>query len=207
MISFKEITERRILEKYERLPQDLKNILSSIDTSVAIENIASKYRLDEEKSAMLIQLVGMVILGFVSIDEMKEEMKETIDIGPQFIPLIADEIRQKIFSPVINSMQKVMTEKQTLRTEIINEKTITGLSFVELKELGTTGTDSDRREKIKNIIANMYNALQIEQKQIIRKVEALKDKRQRENSQISLPENLKWLLKAREIVISPAWEI
>lgn len=108
MIDLSEITEQKITEKYESLPQDLKDVLSSVKTSTAIESIAAKYRLNEEKTTMLIQLVGLVILGFASFENMKEEMKETIDISPQFIILIADEIRQKIFSPVINSLQKTI---------------------------------------------------------------------------------------------------
>ena len=107
------LTEQKISEKFQGLPQDLKDVLSSADTSVIIGNIATKYRLDEEKTAMLIQLVGLVILGFVSFEDMKEEMKETIDISPQFIPLVADEIRQKIFSPVINSLQPAPTTPKT----------------------------------------------------------------------------------------------
>jgi len=102
------LTEQKIAEKFEDLPQDLKNVLSSINTSITIENIATKYRLNEEKTAMLIQLVGLVILGFVNSGNMKEEMKETIGVSPQFIPLIADEIYQKIFLPVKDSMQKIM---------------------------------------------------------------------------------------------------
>ena len=107
------LTEQKISEKFQGLPQDLKDVLSSADTSVIIGNIATKYRLDEEKTAMLIQLVGLVILGFVSFEDMKEEMKETIDISPQFIPLVADEIRQKIFSPVINSLQPAPATPKT----------------------------------------------------------------------------------------------
>ena len=106
------LTEQKISEKFESLTQDLKNVLSSVNTSITIENIAAKYQLDEEKTTMLIQLVGLVILGFVNFKDMKEEMKETIDISPQSIPLIADEIRQKIFSPIINSLQKIITEKR-----------------------------------------------------------------------------------------------
>ncbi len=112
MINFSEITEQKITEKYEDLPQDLKDVLSSVSTSTAIENIAAKYRLDEEKTTMLIQLVGLAILGFVSFEDMKEEMKETISIDLSIIPLIAEEIRQKIFLPVMNSLQKVITEKR-----------------------------------------------------------------------------------------------
>ena len=104
MINFNEITEQKITEKYERLSQDLKDVLSSVKTSTAIESIATKYRLNEEKTTMLTQLVGLVILGFASFENMKEEMKETIDINLPIIPLIADEIRQKIFLPVINSL-------------------------------------------------------------------------------------------------------
>ena len=107
------LTEQKISEKYNGLPQNLKDVVSSADTSVVIGNIATKYRLDEEKTAMLIQLVGLVILGFVSFEDMKEEMKETIDISPQFIPLVADEIRQKIFSPVINSLQPAPATPKT----------------------------------------------------------------------------------------------
>lgn len=100
------LTEQKISEKYESLPQDLRNILSSVNTATTIESITTKYRLDEEKTTMLIQLVGLVILGFASFEDMKEEMKETIEISHQFIPLIADEIQQKIFKSVINSLKK-----------------------------------------------------------------------------------------------------
>ena len=110
MINFSEITEQKITEEYERLSQDLKDVLSSVKTSTAIESIATKYRLSEEKTTMLIQLVGLVILGFASFENMKEEMKETIDINLPIIPLIADEVRQKIFLPVMNSLQKVITD-------------------------------------------------------------------------------------------------
>ncbi len=107
------LTKEKISQKYNSLAQELRGVLSSADTLIVIENIAAKYRLDEEKNTMLIQLVGLVILGFVSFEDMKEEMKETIDISPQFIPLIAEEIRQKIFSPVINSLQKVINTPTT----------------------------------------------------------------------------------------------
>ncbi len=96
MIPISEITEQKISEKYNGLSQDLKDILSSAETSSTIENIAVKYQLDEEKIEMLIQLVGLVILDFVTFEDMKIEMKEVLEINPQFIPLIADEIRQKI---------------------------------------------------------------------------------------------------------------
>ena len=106
------LTEQKISEKYERLSQDLKDVLSSINTSTTIENIAAKYRLNEEKTTMLIQLVGLVVLGFVNFENIKEEMKETIDINLPIIPLIADEIQQKIFLPIMNSLQKITTEKR-----------------------------------------------------------------------------------------------
>lgn len=99
MIDFSEITEQKISEKFEGLSQDLKDILSSVNTSIAIENIAIKYQLDDEKNTMLIQLAGLVILGFATFEDMKIEMKEVLEINPQFIPTIADEIHQKIFLP------------------------------------------------------------------------------------------------------------
>jgi len=113
MMDYSLLTEQKILEKYNGLPQDLKNVLSSTNTSVTIENIGSKYHLENEKNLMLTQLVGLVILGFVNFEEMKEEMRETIDISPQFIPLIADEIRQKIFAPVTKLMPPVQILKPT----------------------------------------------------------------------------------------------
>ena len=113
MISFSEITEQKITEKYNGLSQDLKDVLSSADTSAIIENIAVKYQLDEEKIEMLIQLAGLVILGFATFEDMKTEMKENLEINLQFIPSIADEIHQKIFLPIANSLQKTITAPAT----------------------------------------------------------------------------------------------
>jgi len=123
MISFKEITEQKISETYNGLSQDLKDVLSSTDTSVVIETIAAKYQLDKEKIEMLIQLVGLVILGLATFEDMKIEMKEVLEINPQFIPPIADEIHQKIFkvpaaAPVAPPVDKY--REPTIGPEVID---------------------------------------------------------------------------------------
>lgn len=103
------LTKQKISEKYKDLSQDLKDVLSSANTSAVIENIAVKYQLDKEKIEMLVQLVGLIILGLATFEDMKTEMKEVLEINPQFIPPIADEIHQKIFLPIANSLQKTIT--------------------------------------------------------------------------------------------------
>ena len=107
------LTKEKISQKYDSSTRELRDALSSAQTLIAVENIAAKYRLDEEKTTMLIQLVGLVILGFANFNDMKEEMKETIEIDSKFIPLITDEIRQKIFLPIINSLQKTPAAPKT----------------------------------------------------------------------------------------------
>ncbi|KKU75556.1 MAG: Extensin-like protein [Candidatus Giovannonibacteria bacterium GW2011_GWB1_47_6b] len=106
------LTEQKISEQYKDLPQDLQSALSSANTSITIENIAATYGLNKEQSTMLVQLVGLTLLKFVSFEEMKKEMKESLEIDPVLIPLIANAIYQKILFPVINSLMPAATAVQ-----------------------------------------------------------------------------------------------
>ncbi|MDO8443728.1 MAG: hypothetical protein Q7S78_01975 [Candidatus Azambacteria bacterium] len=139
MISFKDLTEQKISEKYNGLSQGLKDALSSANTSVVIENIAAKYQLDKEKTEMLVQLVGLVILGFAGLEDMKKEMKETIEIDSKIIPLITDEIRQKIFAPLMNFLPKVpvpavsKVEPPTVATDRYREPAAGSPGVVDLR--------------------------------------------------------------------------
>lgn len=206
MIDLTKLTEQKISQKYETLPQGLKDVLSSTRTSSIIENIGKLNRFNSEQTLMMQQLVGLVIIGFVDFDEMKQEMSETINVAPSLISPIAEEIKQRIFLPVINLIQESqgIERASSIYFEIINENTVGSLGIDKIRDAGLK--PDKKSKKLKTIIQDKYNNLPAEQKQLILRTVSIKDKNERKRAISALPKDTQWMTIAKEVTAAPIWE-
>ncbi|OGD29765.1 hypothetical protein A2833_01770 [Candidatus Azambacteria bacterium RIFCSPHIGHO2_01_FULL_44_55] len=206
MIDFSKLTEQKISQKFGALPQGLKDVLSSTRTSSVVENIGKLNRLNDDQVLILQQLVGLVILGFVDFDEMKQEMLDAISITKSLVSPIAEEIRHKIFLPIINPLQQSqgIERASNIYFEIINENTIGGLSINKIKNAGLA--PDEKREKLKSIIQNKYNHLPPDQKQLILQTISMRDKNEKNQAISALPKDTQWMINAKEVTTAPIWE-
>lgn len=103
----KDYTEQQIIEMYEKLPEDLKDAVFSVESTRIIESLGKKYGLNIEQIGKLGNETGMLILGVTSPSEYVGNLAGRLNIDKQKARQIADDVNQQIFSRVRESLKKI----------------------------------------------------------------------------------------------------
>jgi len=134
-MDFSSLTEKDIKQRYESLPKKLKEALDSEDLKGVVYSICTDHNLhDQEKILMLEQLTGLIILGFVSSEDLRGEITEHLELDHKTSTLIAQEIDKKIFSHYRPELEKVYQPLDKLfeqNKEVKMEKRISSNSEIE----------------------------------------------------------------------------
>lgn len=101
------LTEQQLQKRYNSLPDKLRKLLNSENTIETLRQISRSHYLDEERSLMLEQLAGLVILGFLSDEKLGLEIQENLLLNPKHSSELSQEIDRKIFSPIKADLEKV----------------------------------------------------------------------------------------------------
>jgi hypothetical protein len=97
-MDFSSLTEKDIKQRYDSLPKRLKEASDSEDLKGVVYSICTDHNLhDQEKILMLEQLTGLIILGFISSEDLSGEITEHLELDHKTSTLIAQEIDKKIF--------------------------------------------------------------------------------------------------------------
>src|SRR3989338_9044433 len=94
------ITEQQAQKKYNSLPDKIRNILDSENNVMAVGQICRQHHLDDERILMVNQLVALILLGFVSPNDFRQEIIDNLHLNYQHANDIAKEIHEKIFAPI-----------------------------------------------------------------------------------------------------------
>ncbi len=97
---------------YEQLPQEIKKVIFSVDTSETIEKICVRNNIKREKSSLLAEQIGYVLLGLFPPEEFKEWLYE--EFGKEKGKLISHDIFRFIFFPIKNELEEIY------KTEVIS---------------------------------------------------------------------------------------
>ena len=81
-------------------------LVSEKNVEILHQICRSHYLISSDKIIILEQLIGLVLLGFVSIDELSREISENININDKHAGDIVGEIDQKIFAPIKADINK-----------------------------------------------------------------------------------------------------
>src|SRR3990167_2108635 len=101
------IPPEKILEKYDALPDDLKTALFSSAVTNNILGTGRKYGLHVDKIGELADETGLVMLGITPPGEFIRNLTRRLELDPEKAKAVAEEINQKIFQPVRESLKKV----------------------------------------------------------------------------------------------------
>lgn len=101
----KEITTEDFDRKYATLPDDIADAFESVDTSRRIFEIGRAHGLAVDKVGDLAREIGYVMLGFVPTTEFIADLAEIVG-DREKSGAIANEINQKIFLPIRESIRK-----------------------------------------------------------------------------------------------------
>lgn len=107
-MDYSSLTERQIQKRYYSLPDNIRDVLESEKEIETIRKICREHHLvGEEKTLIVEQLAGLVLLGFISADDLGREISENIHLNRQHSGDIVSEISGRIFSPIKSDLEKI----------------------------------------------------------------------------------------------------
>lgn len=148
----KEYTQKELLDIYEKLPQEVKDAIFSIDSATMIQKIAKNYKLTVDKMGELADETGLVMLGLTHPRDYISNLSRRLEINKETAKKIAEEINTQIFSKIRESLKRIhnireetplgeevkrpdvpqIVPKPAFGTETKTEPTIPGAEKIEL---------------------------------------------------------------------------
>lgn len=110
-------TQEQIKEKFESLPLDVKEAISSVDTTNTILKIGEKYRIQIDELGELVDETGLVMLGFVHPGDFVSGVKKRLNIPQDLAETLVREINNEIFLKIRESIRKISEKAVRLKKE------------------------------------------------------------------------------------------
>ncbi len=99
--------KNEILNRYQELPEDLQRALVSPNYSDIMTEIGKKFELPIDKVGELADETGLVMLGLTSPSDYVKNLTARLSVPQEKARAIAEEINQKVFQPVRESLKKI----------------------------------------------------------------------------------------------------
>jgi hypothetical protein len=101
------ITQAQSLERWDALPQILREALYSDVNSGFLWTTCEAEHIPDEKIYTVSGIVGYVLMGFLHPEDMAAEVAEALNIDRRIADSIATAINQRIFAPIRQDIDKV----------------------------------------------------------------------------------------------------
>ncbi|MBI4691962.1 MAG: hypothetical protein HY773_00750 [Candidatus Terrybacteria bacterium] len=114
------LTPQKLREIYISLPDDIRNVLFGDEILAIIKNISQKHNLIFEKTGILSDEIGSVMMGLSSSRDFAANLVQRLETDQQTAGKIAEDIDAQIFSKVRESLGKIgelRIKNQELRGE------------------------------------------------------------------------------------------
>lgn len=103
------LSREQIDDRYDSLPEILKDALWSVATVDEIDRISNSNHLEDKKASRMAKITGYVIMGFLHPDDLRRELQEVLNIDIRVAASLSRDINKKILSPIIEDIRKVYT--------------------------------------------------------------------------------------------------
>ena len=100
-------TNAQILERFKKLPEDVKEAMFSVDTVQIMQEIGEKNKLMIDKIGELADETGLVMLGLTHPNEFISHLAERLGVERDIAKEIAEEINTKVFFPIRENLKKI----------------------------------------------------------------------------------------------------
>ena len=91
---------------YKKLPQELKDALFAEETGNAIYDVCKRNDILNKLDG-IVELVGKVLMGFLSPDEFQETLEKELKLKKEVAKKVSREINWSIFYPVRTELEKL----------------------------------------------------------------------------------------------------
>ncbi|MCG2695273.1 hypothetical protein L6261_04320 [Candidatus Parcubacteria bacterium] len=111
--------KEQIKERYNNLPEDVKQAISSVDTTNVVVNIGEKYQLHVDQLGELVDETGLVMLGFTKTNDFVSNLEKRLNVPREKAINLVKEINDEILIKIRESMKKIIDEKREEKSEEI----------------------------------------------------------------------------------------
>lgn len=111
------ITEQQVQKKYNSLPDKIRNVLDLENNVMVVEQICRQHHLDDERILIVNQLIALILLGFVSPNDFRQEIMDNTHLNYQHSDDITKEIYEKIFALIRSEIDKIYSPVEILTKE------------------------------------------------------------------------------------------
>lgn len=102
---------KTLKERFKKLPKELQEAILTVDSNEDLKDITEKYNLHIDKSAELMDEVGLTMLGIHNPNNFKENIKDRIGIEDNLAREITADIDEVVFAPIKESLKKITEDK------------------------------------------------------------------------------------------------
>jgi hypothetical protein len=114
------LTEEQVLQRWDTLPDNLRGLLVSPETSDVVQNICDDQKLSEENLLVVLSATADVLMGFTHPDDVASELIEQIKLDPKIAATIQEGLKVKIFTSLKQTLDVVykLADATTIKTPI-----------------------------------------------------------------------------------------
>ncbi|MBI4101374.1 MAG: hypothetical protein HY443_00225 [Candidatus Nealsonbacteria bacterium] len=123
----KQYSPEKLAELFEKLPEELRETIFSVETAEAIRNACETYGIEDERVGKIGELAGKVLMGLLLPEEFPEKLESEVGLPKVLSQVIGREINRFVFYPVKPALEQ-------LNKIEIAESTAEGRGKVALKE-------------------------------------------------------------------------
>ncbi len=105
-------TEKQIQNRWDLLPEELRDAIFSEENNALIDSIGEDYVLTEKQKENLSRIVSDVIFGFISVADAEKQIKEELEVEPEEAADISKRITAKIFAPLKTQIEKIFSPSE-----------------------------------------------------------------------------------------------
>jgi len=100
-------TANELKARFELLPKELQDTITSSDYQMKLFELAKKYKLTYDKLGQLEVETTMVLLGMTPTEEYEEDLNEQLGINGEILSGLIKDINDQVFFPIREQLKKV----------------------------------------------------------------------------------------------------
>lgn len=101
------IPKNIVLQRWDALPDNLKEALTSEENSSFLERLGKSENLPADKYKLFLKLSGYVMLGFIHPDDLGKELQESSHIPLQTAKNLETALKEKVFNLYAEDLKKI----------------------------------------------------------------------------------------------------
>lgn len=111
-------TIQQARNRIKTLPSVLRDALFSIQTAEIIRAVTEKNHIPPEKNSLVAQAIGLVLLGFVHLEDLAKEIETAAGLSSQTASSISNDVAARLLNALKNELDKAYAPLPHLHEEI-----------------------------------------------------------------------------------------